>query len=143
MWRRLKNFSASLSTYADLSPDMRVRRRVKKLLHDRSDLSAEVWFEKFWFSLEVAKPVADFVYVYLQKYSGLAVGRIQPDDRLVEDLRLPLICWFDWEITLCEDFCCCFGVDLSDRFQTQKFITVKDLVTFLNRQLLSVNHFQA
>jgi len=51
-----------------------------------------------------------------------------------------LVCWFDWELTLCDDFCQCFAVDLSECFDTQILDTIDELVRFLDYQLLSVNH---
>ncbi|HEY9906244.1 MAG TPA: hypothetical protein V6D18_01395, partial [Thermosynechococcaceae cyanobacterium] len=91
MWQRLKNLFASLNTYADLSPDLGVRRQVSQLLHDRPSLSAEEWFEQCWKPLKVSQQVADFVYVHLHTYSGLEICRIQPSDRLTQDLHFSLV----------------------------------------------------
>ena len=140
MWQKLNNLFASLSTYADLSPDLDQRRRVNQSLHDRPTLSPEEWFEQFWQPLGISPQVVSFVYTYLQAYSGLEFSRVQPSDHLNQDLHLYLVCWFDWEVALCEEFANCFGVDLFDRLETQNFETVKDLVLFLDHQLLPVNH---
>lgn len=139
MWRRLKNFVFSFRTYGELSPDVRVRRRVGRFLRDRPVLSADEWFEVFWQPRNISKSVADFVYTHMQSYSGLDFARVRPTDQLDKDLSLTLVCWFDWELSLCEDFLNCFGVNLCDRFDAHTLNTVEDLVVFLNRQLLSVN----
>ncbi|HIK46252.1 MAG TPA: hypothetical protein IGR64_15435, partial [Leptolyngbyaceae cyanobacterium M65_K2018_010] len=68
-------------------------------------------------------------------YSGLEIGRLRPNDRLLEDLQLPAVCWFDWGITLCEDFYNTFGVDLADQFDETQLATCADLVLFLNQRL--------
>ncbi|NJP10295.1 MAG: hypothetical protein HC866_13150 [Leptolyngbyaceae cyanobacterium RU_5_1] len=141
MWRSLKNLFYSLKTYADLSPDLQMRRYVNRVLRDRRpSLSASQWYEKFWQPLDVSKPISDFVYTHMQDYSGLDFSKAYPSDRLNEDLHLPLVCWFDWQLSLCQDFWDCFGVDLSDRFNPEALFTVQELVLFLNYQLLSINH---
>ncbi|MBC7969619.1 MAG: hypothetical protein H7Z11_05725 [Verrucomicrobia bacterium] len=140
MWRWLRNIFGSLRAYADLSPDLRMRRRVNQCLRDRPALSVEEWFELFWKPQGIAQPLAAFVYTHMQAYSGLEFARVRPNDRLNEDLYLPLVCWFDWQTSFDEDFLSCFGIDLSDRFDPQSFTTVEELVIFLNHQLLSVNH---
>ncbi|UBF27380.1 hypothetical protein K9N68_05345 [Kovacikia minuta CCNUW1] len=140
MWRRLRNIFDSFRTYADLSPDIRTRRRVNQFLRSRPALSAKEWFEQFWESKAISKQLAEFVYVYFQKYTGLELARIRPTDRLSEDLHIPAVCWFDWQLSFCNDFEQLFGVDLSNRFDPQTLSTIEDLVMFLNHQLLSVNH---
>jgi hypothetical protein len=135
MWRRLKNIFYCFRTYADLSPDVQIRRRVNQFLHNRSPLSTEEWFEQFWQGRKVSRRVSDFVYDHMQHYSGLEFARVRPNDFLNEDLHLPLICWFDWQLSLCEDFLQCFGIDLSDRFHPESLGTVEELVVFLNCQL--------
>lgn len=139
MWRSLKNFFFSLWTYAELSPNLRLRRRVARNLRQRDNLSATEWYQTCWQPLDIAKPISDFVYTHLQTYSGLEFGRIQPGDRLQADLHLTLICWFDWELTFCEDFFNSFGVDLQPEFNPDQFETVAELLFFLNRQLLPIS----
>jgi hypothetical protein len=73
----------------------------------------------------------EFLYTHLQEYTGLEVGRLQPSDRLVDDLQFPSICWFDWGLTLCTDFYDAFGVDISDQFDEGCLETCADLVDFL------------
>jgi hypothetical protein len=116
MWRSLKNFFYSLWTYSDLSPDLRLRRSVNRSLRRRSLLSHQDWYERFWQSADIPKSVSDFVYTQLSAYSGLEFGRVLPSDRLNEDLRLPSVCWFDWERSFCQDFLDDFDIDLGDRF---------------------------
>lgn len=140
MWRRLKNIFASLITYADLSPDWKVRRRVSFFLQDRPCLPVDQWFATFWQPLQVSPTIAEFVYVHFSNYSGLEFSRVRPNDRLEGDLQLSLVCWFDWQRSLCEDFWQRFNIDLSDRLDIQNFQTVADLVLFLENQLLQVNH---
>lgn len=135
MWRRLKNIFASLKAYSDLRPDLRTRQRVNQCLRDRSALNADEWFRQLWQQQSITQPISAFVYTYMQSYSGLEFARVRPDDRLNEDLYLPLVCWFDWETSFTEDFLACFGVDLSDRFNPQDFSTIEELVIFLNHQV--------
>lgn len=139
MWQRLKNVLLSFQTYGDLSPDLKVRRRVNRALRDRPALTVDQWYEYFWQPHKISKEVAAFVYRYLAQYSGLQVARMIPGDRLNEDLQLPLVCWFDWELRLCEDFQQCFGVDISECPELYDLSTVEEFVVFLNCQSLSVH----
>jgi hypothetical protein len=140
MWRSLSNFLNSLWTYFDLSPDLGMRRLVKRFLRCRPMLSQREWYERFWQPADIPRPISDFVYTKMSEYSGLEFGRVLPNDRLNEDLHLVLICWFDWEASFCQDFLDNFGIDPSDRFNPDTFTTVQDLVLFLKNQLLSMNH---
>jgi hypothetical protein len=139
MWRRLRNIFDSLRAYADLSPDLRTRQRVNQFLRDRPALSSDEWYEQLWQARGITRPIAVFVYNHMQLYSGLEFARVRPIDRLIDDLCLPFVCWFDWQLSFHEDFSAAFGLDLSDRFDPQSFDTVEELVIFLNHQLLSVN----
>jgi hypothetical protein len=136
MWRRLKNIFYSLKTYADLRPDWRTRRRVNRLLRDRPCLSEDQWFERFWQGKDVPPVLAHFIYVQMPVYSGLDFSRVQPGDRLNEDLQLSMTCWFDWQISFCEDFLREFGVDLSHTFNPDSLQTLEDLVLFLRQQVV-------
>ena len=102
------------------------------------------WFERFWqapnASESIPKDLATFLYKNLARYTQLEIARVLPCDRLNEDLQFPSICWFDWEINLCEDYYQTFGVDISFNFDASTLSTVEDLVLFLNQQLLSVKH---
>lgn len=138
MWRKLKNRLFSFSSYADLSPDLRIKRRVSRFLRQRSALSADVWYTTYWQELSVSPQVAKFVYVRLSNYSDLEFARVRPTDRLNDDLHLPLVCWFDWELSLCDDFWADFGIDMCGCFNPDALETVRDLVMFLNQQAISV-----
>ncbi|MGI0489239.1 hypothetical protein ACN4EK_27825 [Pantanalinema rosaneae CENA516] len=115
-----------------------MRRRVNRALRDRPTLSADEWFVQFWQPLDVSRQIAEFVYTQMATYTGLDFTRVRPDDRLNDDLHLALVCWFDWELSLYEDFFTQFGVDLSDRFDPERYLTIKEFVLFLNQQLLSM-----
>lgn len=115
-----------------------MRQCVNRELRDRPALSVDEWFLRFWQPLGVSRQVANFVYVQMAVYTGLDFTRVRPSDRLNDDLHLPLVCWFDWEFSLYEDFFADFGVDLSDRFDPELYITVQELMLFLNQQLLSI-----
>ena len=144
IWRPLNNLVKSLQTYRMLSPDPRARQDVNRWLAARPHLSCSKWFLTHWTPPAVAqplpKPLIEFIYHRLQDYSGLRVGCIRPIDRLVEDLQFPAVCWFDWGLTLCEDFQTTFGIDISDTFDETQFLTCADLIFFLERQLKSCGH---
>lgn len=141
MWRSVINYLQSLRTYRDLSPDVDVRRRVNARLKRRSKLSPETWSVVFadMDSESITPSLLSFIYRQLQEYSGLDVGRMRIGDRLIEDLQLPLVCWFDWPNQLCDDFQQTFQVDISDDFDETLLETVGDLVRFLNRRLQSMD----
>jgi hypothetical protein len=132
----LNNWISSASAYSDMSPDVSMRRHINAALkaRPRQALSLSAWGKTFC-SREQALPVLAFVYHYFAEYSGLEFGRVRPGDHLNDDLCLPLICWFDWSITFCEDFYQCFDLDLSDRFDETDFDTIGDLVAFLIEQV--------
>jgi hypothetical protein len=135
----LKNFVNSLTTYMALSPDMVTRGRVNQWLRSRPDLSCDEWFLRHWTPpacpRSLPKPLIDFAYYHLASYSGLEIGRVQPSDRLVEELAFPAVCWFDWGLTLCEDFDETFGLDISEHFDETQLFTFADLIRFLEHQL--------
>lgn len=138
MWLNLKNICSSISTYPDLSPDIQTRRSINQALRLRPALSLDQWFEFFWRPHGIAKSVVAFVYTHLEKYSGLHMAHVKPTDRLEQDLQLTLVCWFDWQLALCDDFLACFGVDISDRMELYTVSTVDEFVRFLNHQLVTV-----
>lgn len=143
MWRKLKNVFLSLRTYSDMSPDLGLRRQIDQTLRSRSPRSFEEWYTCFWRRLGVSKDVAAFVYDQMEEYSGLPFSQVLPSDQLSSDLHLSLVCWFDWECTLCDDFCDRFGIDIHDCFDPYALSTVKDLVVFLNQQVIRVNYSQS
>ncbi|MGF1566969.1 MAG: hypothetical protein ACFCVD_02645 [Nodosilinea sp.] len=142
MWQPLKNFVDSLTTYGLLSPDLAAQARVNRWLKSRPYLNHSEWYGQYWMPPAVAaalpQPLVEFVYVRLQVYSGLEMGRVLPSDRLMEDLQFPAVCWFNWGQTLCEDFQATFGLDIADQFDETQFVTCADLMTFLGQQLASV-----
>ena len=118
MWQSAVNYFRSLRTYRDLSPDAGIRRQVNAQLRGRESLSIEEWSRLFptISTHDTAQPLLAFIYTKLSAYSGLQVGRLRPEDRLVVDLQLPLVCWFDWPHQLCDDFYESFQVDLIEEF---------------------------
>jgi hypothetical protein len=139
MWRSLNNFLASFGTYRDLSPDLRVRRQVNRTLRHRPLLTSDEWHKTFWQGQNVSPALSKFVYTHLQNYSGLTWGRVQPGDRWVEDLHIPLVCWFDWQSDFCQAFADHFKVSLDPSFDWSKLPTVDAFISFLNHAILSVN----
>ena len=97
------------------------------------------WYIQHWTPPAVPRPLPEpliaFAYKHLKTYSGLDMGRVRPQDRLVEDLQFPLVCWFDWGPTLCEDFFQQFGIDITDTFDETQFATVADLIRYLEQEL--------
>ena len=140
MWRKLTNWIQSLRTYGDLSPDLRLRCRINQTLRDRPRYCLERWYQTFWRPLDVSSEVAEFVYQQMEAYSGLTFAQVLPSDRLTDDLSLSLVCWFDWESTLCDDFYDRFRVDISDSLSLGDLTTIQELVVFLNQQSLLVNY---
>jgi hypothetical protein len=126
----------SLWTYSDLRPDWAVRRQVnRRILGGRPDRSFGEWYQRFWEPEGVSREVADFIYRHIPRYSGLRFAQVLPSDRLCEDLKLPLVCWFDWELSLYEDLQQKLGIDLGeDYFDVTQFATVADLVGFVNQK---------
>ncbi len=140
MWHLLKNFFNSLKTYPDLSPDLRMRQRVNRMLRDRPRLDPEDWHQQFWQSLNITRQISLFVYRHLPHYSGLDCGRMHPSDRLQDDLHLSLVCWFDWQDALRQDFFTQFEIDLGETTDLETLSTIGDFMVFLDRQLMSINH---
>ncbi len=108
-------------------------------MRDRSHYRLDQWYQTFWQPLEVSNEVAEFVYQQMEAYSGLTFAYVLPSDRLTEDLSLPLVCWFDWESTLCDDFYDRFRVDISS-FSVCDLATIQEFVIFLNQQSRLVNY---
>ncbi len=139
MWRRLDNGLQSLKTYDDMSPDLRLRRRINRSLSTRPLHKVQDWYRLFWQPLHVSDSVAQFVFDSIKQHSGLQWAQIVPHDRLIEDLQLPLVCWFDWEAQFYADFCDRFGIETDDCLDIHALDTVEDLVLFLNAQLSQQN----
>ncbi|MGB3790043.1 MAG: hypothetical protein WA949_18680 [Phormidesmis sp.] len=148
MIEQLDNWLSSVSTYADMSPDLAIRAQVNLRMkaHARSALSVSDWcqlflsqkavastsaFSRFAFDSSDTRRVLCFVYQRFSRYSGIDFSRVRPEDRLDDDLHFSLVCWFDWTITFCEDFFEQFDLDLSDCFDEDEFNTIGELVMFL------------
>jgi len=97
-------------------------------------MTLDEWHDRFWQSRHVSKDIAAFFYTRFPEYSGLTIDRVLPSDHLEGDLKLTLVCWFDWQTDLCEDFFNCFGVDISTCLGDQLFSTVEELMLFLQSQ---------
>ncbi len=139
MWQSAINYFRNLRTYRDLSPDAGIRRSINVQLSNRPSLTLGEWSELFP-SLRnepVSHELLAFVYDQLPIYSGLEISKIRPSDRLIEDLQLPLVCWFDWPHQLCCDFYETFQIDISEEFDESLLETMGDLVWFLNKHLKS------
>lgn len=141
MWKSVINYFHSLWTYPDLSPDIGIRRQINLRLRDRPQLCLGAWSSLLTQTQDkpIPLPLLAFIYQKLQEYSGLDAGRIRGGDRLIEDLQLPLVCWFDWSNQLCDDFFEAFQVDITEALDESRLDTVGDLVWFLNRQLQSID----
>lgn len=137
MWQRFKNTFCSFGSYADLSPDIQTRRRVHRWLRTRPTLSLDEWYCTFWQPQGIARSLVTFIYHQLREQSELDLTRTRPNDRLVDDLQLPLICWFDWEISLCDEFANQFEVEFLDDFDMTHLHTLQDLVYFLHQHLVA------
>jgi hypothetical protein len=138
MWQRLSdqlnNLRLNLAVYSDMSPDLGVRQRINTMLGNRPDRSLGEWYRHFWEPQGIAREVAEFVYQQVGQYSGLKFERVMPKDRLREDLELPMVCWFDWELCLCDDFCQQMGIELEECFDMNEMNTVEDLMRFFNQK---------
>ena len=137
---QLNNLISSINAYADMSPDLSVRRQVNETMKKRArqPLSIATWCLTFCrrdHCTDRVQSMLSFIYECFSEYSGLEFSRVRPSDRLNEDLCFPLVCWFDWSITFCEDFYQRFGLDLSDRFDEASFETIGELVEFLIEQV--------
>jgi hypothetical protein len=139
MWQNFHNVFSAVSTYSDLSPDIEIRRCVNNTLSLRPALSLDEWFNYFWRPLGISKATVSFVYTYLEKYSGLQMSCVLPGDRLEQDLKLTLVCWFDWQLNFCDDFLLYFGLDISERLDTYSLSTIEDFVKFLDSELVAIH----
>jgi hypothetical protein len=141
MWQSVINYLHSVWTYRDLSPDKGIRLQVNVQLRHRPRLSLEAWSHLFALGTNQAlnSSLLTFIYQKLPDYSGLDVGRIRPSDRLIDDLQLPLVCWFDWPNELCADFYDTFQIDISEEFDESEQETIGDLVHFLYQRLQSID----
>lgn len=139
MWRDFQNLVQTLRHYRVMSPDRAVRRQVNETLKLRPYLPLEDWCQRCWIPpavpYKIMPPLTQFLYVQLGEYSGLQMGYTRPGDRLQEDLCFPLVCWFDWGLMLCEDVYQTFEVDISDSFDERNYVTLGDLVGYLDGEI--------
>jgi hypothetical protein len=135
MWRRFQNLASSFNSYCALSPDLRLRRQVNESLCDRPALDMETWCTTFYPSPDTIQAIAAFSYTTLAYYSGLDFGRVRPGDRLEADLCWSQVCWFDWDLQLCDDFYTHFNRAVSDCFYSFDPVTIADIIQFLHEQL--------
>ncbi|NEQ53853.1 MAG: hypothetical protein F6K11_27605 [Leptolyngbya sp. SIO3F4] len=115
-----------------MSPDLSMRQQVNQSLRQhRQPLSPEAWCQEFQQDASYQNHVLLFIYQSLETYSGIEFNRVRPTDRLVEDLQFPLVCWFDWSASFCDDVLEHLGIDISDCFDETLINTLTDLATFL------------
>lgn len=132
----VQSFWASLRSYVDMKPDFQLRSKINRTLDSqRASLTGEEWFERFWRPRGISRQIVEFVYERLGQYSGLHLGRTVPSDRLLEDLQLPLVCWFDWELSFCDDLAQQFNIQLDNPSLLDEVETVEDFLTLLHRQI--------
>ena len=142
MWQAFTNLIQGALTYGDLGPDQEIRRKTnRRLRQSRPELTVDAWVDSFTILSggSVSAPLLRFLYSHLGDYTGLAMGCIRPSDRLIEDLHMPLVCWFDWPHRLCADFWEHFQIDLGEDFDEAAFQTVGDLVMYLQARLRSMD----
>ena len=132
-WQKANNYLHSLGAYPDMSPDLATRDRVNQSLRQhRRPLSPQAWCEEGVRVTQSQFETVLFVYRPLGTYSGIEFSRVRPHDRLVDDLQLPMVCWFDWSVTFCDDVATQFGIDISDCFDETRFVTLADMIVFLD-----------
>ncbi|MEM7067036.1 MAG: hypothetical protein AAF572_28215 [Cyanobacteria bacterium P01_B01_bin.77] len=135
-WQKAINYLHSVQTYQDLSPDLSMRQQVNRFLSQhRRPLSQTAWCDEFYQATRSQNDILLFVYRSLETYSGIEFNRVRPHDRLVDDLQFPMVCWFDWSITFCDDVVAQFGIDISDCFDETCIETLADLILFLETRL--------
>ncbi len=132
---QFQNRWMDLSAYPDMRPDYKVRQQVNRKHSDRPLYNAVEWHQRFWYPLGVQRLLSEFVYELLGECSGLEMGRLLPDDRLMADLQLPLVCWFDWEMVWTEQFISRFEIDADWILDIAEFETLQEFVVDLDRLL--------
>lgn len=132
-WRKANNYIQSIQTYGDMSPDLDMRHQVNQFLRQhRQPLSPEAWCDECHRITQSDHSTLLFVYHALASYSGIDFNLVRSHDRLVDDLQFPLVCWFDWSASFCNDVVTQFGIDISDCFDETRLHTLADLITFLD-----------
>ncbi|MEL6552663.1 MAG: hypothetical protein AAFQ63_04260 [Cyanobacteria bacterium J06621_11] len=136
MMSQFNNWFSTLNAYADMSPDLMIRHEVNQWMKDRTrvNLGLSEWCHLFE-PYSKNKELLTFVYQRFSQYSGLTFGRVRPRDTMHEELKFALVCWHDWVITFCDDFCEHFHIDLSDYFDEDEFETIGEIVEYLGEQI--------
>ncbi len=136
MMQQLNSWFINVNAYADMSPDLTIRRQVNQWMKDRTRLNLELssW-QRLFAPQSKNSELLTFIYQRLAQYSGLSFGRVRPRDSFHGDLHFALVCWHDWVITFCEDFYEQFHIDLSDRFDEDDFETIGEMIAYLDRQI--------
>ena len=136
MTNQFNNWFSTLNAYADMSPDLAIRTEVNQWLKDRmrANLGLSEWCRLFASHSE-NKELLTFIYQRFSQYSGLSFGRVRPRDTMHGELKFALVCWYDWVITFCEDFCEHFHIDLSDDFDEDDFETIGEMMAYLSEQV--------
>lgn len=139
-WQKANNYIHSVQTYQDMSPDLSMRHQVNKSLRQhRQPLSPEEWCQEFQQDSPCRAKVLLFIYRSLENHSGIEFNRVRPTDRLVDDLQFPLVCWFDWSASFCDEALEQLGIDIRDCFDETCIYTLTDLATFLETCLTKVS----
>jgi hypothetical protein len=134
VWYWLKNLVLWIRDYTLLSPNRQVRWRVNRRLRHRPPRLLGEWCadcQRYGIPAEIAR----FAYHHLPRYSGLNFEQVQLDDRLETDLQWTEVCWFDWELKLCNDVWQAFRVNLIPALDALMPNTVGDLLIFLTQHL--------
>jgi hypothetical protein len=129
---QLQNRWMDLNAYPDMRPDYKIRQQVNRSHAQRPLYSAVEWHQRFWYPLGIQRLLSEFVYELLTECSGLEIGRLLPSDRLMQDLQLPLVCWFDWEMVWTEQFGTRFGLETDWILDIAEFETLEELMVALD-----------
>lgn len=120
------------SIVAFQAPDPEVVGEVNQSLGAREQLSRSEWTNRAAEEANVPVETAEVLFEFLGR-DQLDVGRIRVDDRILEDLRLDKVLWWDWDLDLYEE---CVGRSLTvSRIRkggsVADIVTVRDLLQFL------------
>lgn len=140
---QLQNRWMDLNAYPDMRPDYKIRQQVNRKHADRSLYNSVEWHQRFWYPLGIQRLLSEFVYELLGECSGLEVGRLLPSDRLMVELQLPLVCWFDWEMVWTEQFITRFELQTDWILDIAEFETLEELMLALDSLLKRQSAAQA
>lgn len=136
LWYWVKNAVDSAKNYSLLSPNPQVRWQVNQRLRDRPAYSMADWCADCRHH-GIHPDIARFACRHLSRYSGLRFARVRLSDRLEADLQWTEVCWFDWELKLCQDVWHSFGIDMTPHLVELVPTTVHDLLLFLQHQVVA------